>query len=90
MNVVIDQVEPVATRVWFDPRDHTLSVEIDGVVASIDFPRIPEEDFESQAPIVRFALGAAGSVVVCHHQDGAETWLPVDMWLPGGFTEVRG
>ena len=86
MNVVIDTVEPTATRVWFDPRDRALCVEINGVVASLDFNRIPEDDFESHAPIVRFALGAEGSVVVCHHQDGAETWLPVDMWLPGGFT----
>lgn len=86
MNVVIDAVEPIATRVWFDPRDQALSVEINGVVASLEFARIPESDFESQTPIVRFTLGAEGSVVVCHHQDGQETWLPVDMWLPGGFT----
>jgi hypothetical protein len=86
MNVVIDAVEPIATRVWFDPRDRALCVEINGMVASLDFTRIPEDDFESQASIVRFTLGAEGSIVVCHHQDGAETWLPVDMWLPGGFT----
>ena len=86
MNVVIDAVEPIATRVWFDPRDQTLFVEINGVVASLQLNRIPEDDFESQAPIVRFALGADGTVVVCHHQDGLETWLPVDIWLPGGFT----
>jgi len=27
-----------------------------------------------------------GSVVICRHQDGKETWLPADLWLPGAFT----
>jgi hypothetical protein len=31
-------------------------------------------------------LGCEGTVVICHHGDGEETWLPVDLWLPGGFT----
>ena len=41
---------PIATRVWFDPRLGGLSVEIDGVVASIDFTQISEDDFESKTP----------------------------------------
>ena len=86
MNVVIDRTDPIATRVWFDPRLGGLSVEIDGVVASIDFTQIPEDDFESKTPVTQFRLGAQGSVVICSHQDGTETWLPVDMWLPDGFT----
>lgn len=86
MLVDISLVEPITTRVWFEPRTGLLSIEINGVVESIDFGQIPSEDFESTAPIVKFDVGQAGSVVVCHHHDGEETWLPVDMWLPGGFT----
>lgn len=88
MNAVVDLVVQTATEVWFDPRLRTLSVKIDGVVASIDFARIPKADFESATPVAGFSLGCQGSVVVCRHYDGAETWLPVDMWLPGGFTPV--
>ena len=86
INVASSVAEPVATRFWFDAKARALQVEISGIVESIDFEQIPEEDFESSAPIVKFALGNQGSVVVCHHQDGEATWLPVDMWLPGGFT----
>jgi hypothetical protein len=43
-------------------------------------------DFESQSPVVSFSLGHQGATVICHHKDGRETWLPADMWLPGGFT----
>ncbi len=78
--------EPVATRVWFEQRTMLLSVEINGIVESINFGEIPQEDFESTASIVKFDVGQQGSVVVCHHDDGEETWLPVDIWLPGGFT----
>jgi len=85
MRVDISLVEPVAARVWFELRTMRLSVEINGIVESIDFGLIPQEDFESAAPIVKFELGQQGSVVICHHQDGEATWLPVDMWLPGGF-----
>lgn len=86
MNVDISLAEPVATRVWFDVSLSRLFVEINGIVTSIDFRLIPEDDFESAAPVTKFALGYEGTVVICHHHDGAETWLPVDMWLPGGFT----
>jgi hypothetical protein len=88
MNVDISLIEPVATRVWFEVRSSLLSVEIDGVVTSIDFRLIAEEDFESSTPVVKFEIGCEGTVVVCHHRDGVETWLPVDMWLPGGFTPI--
>jgi hypothetical protein len=86
MNVDISLAEPVATQVWFDVRSKLLCVEINGVITSIDFDQIIEEDFESATPIVKFELGYQGTVVICHHHDGGETWLPVDMWLPGGFT----
>lgn len=86
MLVDISLVEPVATRVWFEARTTLLSVEFNGVVESIDFSLIPQEDFETAEPIMKFELGQQGTVVVCHHHDGEETWLPVDMWLPGGFT----
>jgi hypothetical protein len=83
---VVDLAVQTATEVWFDPRLKTLSVIIDGVVASIDFAWIPKADFESMTPVTDFSLGSQGAVIVCRHDDGAETWLPVDMWLPGGFT----
>ena len=86
MNVDISLAEPVATQVWFDVRSRLLCVEINGVITSIDFAQIPEEDFESATWISKFELGYQGAVVVCHHHDGSETWLPVDMWLPSGFT----
>jgi hypothetical protein len=86
MNVDISLAEPVATQVWFDARSELLCVDIDGVVESIELAKIAEEDFESSAPIIKFSLGCEGTVVVCQHRDGAETWLPVDMWLPDGFT----
>lgn len=86
MIVDISLAEPVAARVWFEPRTMLLSVEINSIVESIDFRLMPPEDFESAAPIIKFELGQQGAVVLCHHQDGETTWLPVDMWLPGGFT----
>ena len=86
MLVDISLAEPVADRVWFEPRTMLLAVEINGSVESIDFRLMPPEDFESAAPIIKFELGQQGAVVFCHHQDGETTWLPVEMWLPGGFT----
>lgn len=89
MNVDISLAEPVATRVWFEIKSSFLFVEINGIVSSIDFRLIPEDDFESTTPITKFAVGCEGTVVICHHRDGAESWLPVDMWLPGGFTPAH-
>ena len=85
MNVAIGSEQAVATRVWYDAQTRSLSVEMAGVVYSLEFARIPDDDFESPTPVVGFAIGCEGTVVVCRHQDAAETWLPVDMWLPGGF-----
>jgi hypothetical protein len=50
-------------------------------VYGLDFASIPDHDFESQSPVARFSIGQSGSVVVCHHADGTETWLPGDLWL---------
>ena len=86
MNVAIgNERELPASRVWYDPGAGLLHVEIDGVSHTLEFARIPDNDFESPAPVVGFSIGCGGAVVLCRHQDGAETWLPVDMWLPGGF-----
>jgi hypothetical protein len=86
IHVDISHAEPIAMHVWYDTRSSLLFVEIDGVAQSIDFRQIPADDFESSSPVAGFGLGQHGAVVVCRHQDGAETWLPVDLWLPGGFT----
>ncbi len=86
MNVDISLAEPVATRVWFEFKSLLLFVEINSIVTGIEFQLIPESDFESSTPVTKFELGYEGTVVICHHRDGSETWLPVDMWLPGGFT----
>ena len=75
-----------ATRLWFDRTSGRLFVEFDGIVESIELARIPEADFESPVAITSLNLGCEGSVVVCLHADGAATWLPVDLWQPGGFT----
>ena len=88
MNVEFDAQEAIASRVWLDRTSGTLFVEIDGRTVGIDFSAIPGDDFESTAPVVEFALGCEGTVIVCRHEDGAETWLPVDLWLPGGFTPI--
>jgi hypothetical protein len=86
MRVAIGREGTVAAMgVWYDSLTGLLSVDIAGVVYSIDFAQIPDDDFESKAPVIAFATGCEGAVVVCRHRDGKETWLPVDMWLPGGF-----
>jgi hypothetical protein len=85
MNVAIGSENRVITRVWYDSQTGLLQVELDGVVCALPFAQVPDVDFDSSVPVVGFSVGCEGTVVVCHHQDGAETWLPVDMWLPGGF-----
>lgn len=81
----------MATQLWFEVITAYLFVEINGIVNSIDFRLIPADDFESAASVTKFTLGCEGTVVICHHRDGEETWLPVDMWRPGGFTpQVNG
>jgi hypothetical protein len=75
-----------ADRVWHDASTKKLFVQARDFVNGIAFDTIAEADFESQSPVVSFSLGHQGATVVCHHKDGRETWLPADMWLPGGFT----
>jgi hypothetical protein len=86
MNVDISWDELTAERVWFDASCGKLFVQAGDFVNGLDFMRIPDADFESTAPVRSFSIGQSGSVIICHHRDGAETWLPVDMWLPGSFT----
>jgi hypothetical protein len=74
-----------ADAVWFDASTGRLCVRCGDFVGGIGFAKIPDHDFESTAPVHRFSIGQEGSVVICHHRDGVETWLPVDMWLPDGF-----
>lgn len=87
MNVVFADRELSVKSVWYDASSGKLCVEAEDFVNGIDFVGIPDHDFESQAPVVSFSVGQEGSVVICRHSDGAETWLPVDMWLPGGFLD---
>ena len=78
--------EGKVTRAWYDRRIGLLCAEINGIVEGIDISKVPSDDFESGAPIVKISVGCEGEVVVCHHQDGLETWFPADLWIPGGFT----
>jgi hypothetical protein len=80
MNVVISSEPRVADRTWYDAATGLLYVEASGLAGSLRLADLPEEDFESKAPLSGFELGQSGSVVVCRHEDGEETWFPVDMW----------
>jgi len=81
MNVVFES-SPVVEQVSFDPRSNEIHALIAGIEFAFPLSNIPEEDFESTSPIIGFAIGCEGAVVVCKHRDGSETWLPADMWLP--------
>jgi hypothetical protein len=81
MNVVFES-SPVVEQVSFDPRSNEINALIAGIEFAFPLSEIPEEDFESASPIVGFAIGCEGAIVVCKHRDGSETWLPADMWLP--------
>ena len=81
MNVVFES-SPVVEQVSFDPRSNEIHALIAGIEFAFPLSNIPEEDFESTSPIIGFAIGCEGTVVVCKHRDGSETWLPADMWLP--------
>ena len=81
MNVVFES-SPVVEQVSFDPRSNEIHTLIAGIEFAFPLSEIPEEDFESATPIVGFAIGCEGAIVVCKHRDGSETWLPADMWLP--------
>jgi hypothetical protein len=86
MNVDFSATDLVADRVWFDASTGRLCVSAGGYQNGVLLSLIPDADFESATPIARFSLGQTGAVVVCHHKDGTETWLPVDLWLPEGFS----
>lgn len=85
MNVDISPDEILAERVWFDATTGRLFIQCGAFVNGIDFAKIPDADFESATEVGSFSIGQSGGVVICHHKDGVETWLPLDMWLPGGF-----
>lgn len=78
-----------ATGVWYEAPTGRLCVLFGSILRAIRLDLVPASDFDSEGEITRFSLGQHGSVVVCHHVDGKETWLPVDMWWPGGFTPPR-
>jgi hypothetical protein len=84
VDISIDELR--VERVWYDASTKKLFVQAKDFVNGIEFSLIPEKDFESTSPVVSFSIGHAGATVICHHKDGKETWLPTDMWLPGGFT----
>ena len=86
MNVAISIEDLRAQRVWYDASTGKLFIQAKDFVNGIDFDAIPEDDFESPAPVTSFTLRHKGATVICHHKDGKETWLPVDMWSPEGFT----
>jgi hypothetical protein len=79
-----DNDDMIARRAYFDVRTHELVVETArGFVAGLPLAKITTE---SSAPLASVALEPPGDVVILTHTDGAQTHLPVDMWLPGGFT----
>ena len=86
MNVDFSAADLVAEKVWYDASTGRLCLSAGAYQNGIVLAQIPDGDFESTAPLSRFSLGQDGAVVVCHHKDGHETWLPVDMWLPEGFS----
>ena len=86
MNVAISIDHLRAERVWYDASTKKLFIQAKDFVNGIEFEAIPEDDFESPSPVTSFSLLHKGATIICHHKDGKETWLPVDMWLPGGFT----
>ena len=85
MNVDFSAANLVAEKVWYDASTGRLCLSAAGYQNGISLEKIPDADFDSVTPVARFSLGQNGAVVVCHHKDGTETWLPVDLWLPDGF-----
>lgn len=90
MNVDFSAADLVAEKVWYDASTGRLCQSAAGYQNGILLAQIPDADFDSATSIARFSLGQNGAVVVCHHKDGAETWLPVDLWLPDGFAAKAG
>jgi hypothetical protein len=85
MNVDFSTADRSSASVWYDAASGCLYLQSGNRRNGIKISEIPDRDFESKMPIAHFSLGQNGSVVICHHKDGAETWLPVDMWLPDGL-----
>lgn len=85
MNVDISFDNLIAERAWFDGSCNRLFIQAGDYVNGIEFGKISDDDFESASPVVGFSVGQSGSVVICRHKDGEETWLPVDMWAPSAF-----
>jgi len=85
MNVDFSAADLSAAKVWYDAASGRLCLQAGGFENGIKISEVPDHDFESRAPLTHFSIGQNGSVVICHHKDGAETWLPVDIWLPGGL-----
>ena len=90
MNVDFSATDLIAEKVWYDAGTGRLHLSAGSYRNSVALANIPDADFESSAAIARFSLGQSGAVVVCHHKDGAETWLPVDIWLRDGFAAKTG
>ena len=88
MNVDTLFEELIAEKVWFEVGLNKLFIQSKDFVFSIDITSIPNDDFESSQPISAFSIGQGGSVIICHHKDGLETWLPVDIWLPDGLRKM--
>lgn len=78
-----------AERVWYDASTKKLFVQAKDFVNGIEFALIAEDDFESRSPVISFSIGHQGATIICRHRDGQETWLPSDMWLPGGFSPKK-
>lgn len=89
MNVDISIDELRAERVWYDLSADKLFVQAKDFVNGIEFGAIAEADFETSSPVISFSIGHQGATVICHHKDGKETWLPADLWLPGGFSPAK-
>ena len=86
MNVDISIDELRAERVWYDASTGKLFIQAKDFVNGVEFAAIAEDDFESRAPVASFSPRYKGATVICHRQDGKETWLPADMWSPEGFS----
>jgi hypothetical protein len=90
MNVDFSAANLMPEKVWYDASTGRLCLSAAGYQNGIPLAKIPNSDFDSTTPITRFSLGQNGAMVVCHHKDGAESWLPVDLWLPEGFATKAG
>ena len=65
MNVAFEAEPLTAQQVWFDPRTGDLHALISGIDHALRLASIPDDDFESSAPVVGFNIGCGGAGVVC-------------------------